>query len=94
MKFTPMPGIVIIKPEKEEDRLTITNQNNTRLLKGKVVAIGINLVTDMNALLEMDRYTKIGDTVYFLSYEGNYDNVVIDNEKYYSVKVQDLRFSL
>lgn len=86
-----MPGIVIIKPLEEKANLIITNQTQTRLLKGKVIAIGIDLTTDQGAILHQTKYIDTGDIVYFLSYEGNYDNFIENNEKYYAVKFQDLR---
>lgn len=86
-----MPGIIIVKPiEKEEQKLIITNIDQTRLLKGKVIEIGSELHTDFNAVIPTDQVKK-DDTIYFLSYEGNYDNFIENNQKYYAVKIQDVR---
>ena len=87
--FRPEPGIVIIKPIQDKG-LVITNMNQTKLLKGTVVACGPD-VDEGDMKRYVDHYAQEGDTVYFLSYEGDYDNAVIDGEKYYMVKVDDLR---
>ncbi len=90
MKFYPSPGIVVLEP------LTDTSPNwgdkkDTKIKQGKVIAVGPNLITDFNALLEMKNYAKVGDIVTFLQYEGAYDESYIDSKDYRWVKIQDLR---
>ena len=88
--MTPAPGIILIEPLDETTGIVV-GKTTTRLLQGKVLATGINLITDFEAILEIDRYCQVGDIVAFLSYEGDYDWLKIDGKKLYFVKIQDLR---
>lgn len=93
IKLVPSPGILIAEliSSTETNSLILTSKSDSHLLKGKVIAIGDDLITDNNALLEKSKYGHVGDVIYFLSYEGNYDNAIIDDDKYYMVKWQDIR---
>lgn len=90
-----MPGKVIIEPLDTKTNTILTgNKQFQRNRKGKIIAIGRNLVTDFGSLIEMDWYAKIGDIVYFLSYEEGFDLVEDNGKKFYHVKVQDLQSKL
>ena len=93
MKFTPAPGIVLIEPITKEETSVLTRKENTnqRILKGKVLEVGAALTTNANAILTPEPYCKKDDIVVFLSYEGDYDNFVHQNQKYFVVKFEDLR---
>jgi len=93
-KFTPAPGIVICEiTEQESSGLSLVSSpsNRSRLLSGRVTAVGDDIRTDFGATLEMRRYARVGDTVVFLSYEGSYDFFVHGSKRFYMVKIQDIR---
>lgn len=93
--FKPAPGIIIVHSQKDDtssSRVKISNETKSRLVKGTILAMGAHLITPLGATISPRRYGKIGDTLYFLSYEGNYDNITINTETYYSVKFEDCRF--
>jgi len=98
VNFLASPGIAIIKEIEEQDNtaLSFGSPKTSRVIKGEIIAMGANLITDADALLEADRYGKVGDIVYFLHYydEGGHDIAYVDNKKYYTVKWQDFRFIL
>ena len=93
MKFIPAPGIVLVEPiEKEQTSgVVTTSKSTTRILKGKVLEVGPDLITNADALLVSRHYCKAGDKITFLSYEGDYDNFTHENRKYYVVKFEDIR---
>lgn len=87
VKITPSPGIYLVELiETEDSPLVLQTKSQTRLLKGKVLAVGKHVLTDFNAVLYP--FAKVNQTIYFLSYEGNYDTI---DKKIYLVKFQDLR---
>lgn len=94
--FKPAPGIIIAEYIEPFDKssLTITSKSESRLLKGKIVAIGGDLTTPMGNIIQAEKYGKVGNVLYFLSYEGNYDWRIIEGKKYYSIKFEDCRFIL
>lgn len=89
MTTQPSPGIFLVKP------ITTPNpwgdKKESKIKRGTVIARGLNLITDGNAVLEIDKYANIGDTVDFLTYDGEYDLAYIDGQDYHYVKAQDLR---
>jgi len=90
--FKPSPGIILVEEITDSgDSLQLQLKSKNRTVKGKVKAVGPDLVTDFGTTLKTSSYAAIGDVVYFLSYEGNYDIISIDNIDYYVVKIQDLR---
>lgn len=92
MAIHPSPGILLIEPLDTKTNAILTgNKQFQRNKKGKIIAKGKNLVTDFGALIEIDWYGKVGDIVYFLSYEEGYDQIDENGKKYYLVKYQDLR---
>ncbi len=56
-------------------------------MKGRVIAIGSDLLTEYGQIIPMKNYAKVGDHVYFLTYEGEYDKA----DDYHFVKIYDLR---
>lgn len=93
MNFIPSPGIILVEPiEKEETHVIIQGKINSRILKGEVIAIGENLQTNFGAELPAESYVSgLGDFIYFLSYEGDYDLVKIEGKPYRLVKFEDCR---
>lgn len=89
MTFKAVTGIFIIDPIKTENAWGESPQTQIRI--GKVIDRGTNLLTDQNAILAMDSYAKVGDTVAFLAYDGGYDKIMVKNKEVYLVKAQDLR---
>ena len=90
--FTPAPGIYLVEPISDENTtIKLELKTKERVLKGKVLAVGRNQVTEGGALIETDWYAKAGDIVYYLSYEGDYDNAKIEGKTYYFVKYGDIR---
>ena len=89
--MTPVQGIVVIEPLKENTNIITNSKSTTRILKGKVVSIGKPLITDFGTVIDPKDYCKAGDVVYFLSYEGSYDIYKETGKEIYLVKIQDLR---
>lgn len=89
-KITPAAGIVLIKKQQEDTTKIITsNGPKGRLLSGEIIAIGSPHITDSGEKITLE--CKVGQTAWFLSYEGNYDVAKIDNEDIYFVLFRDLR---
>lgn len=95
-KFKAAPGVIIAEQIEDSNKtiLTITSKSDSHLNKGKVIAMGGDLTTPMGTLIKANKYCKVGDTIYFLSYEGNYDNTMINGKKYFAIKFEDMRFIL
>lgn len=91
IKLIASPGIAIVEPiEKDSSSLNITSKSESRILEGKVISVGPSTV-DHGAIIMSLEFCQEGDVIRFLSYEGNYDNFMIDDKKYYCVKWQDIR---
>lgn len=91
LEFQPAPGTYIVE-EIKDDTGIILNSKGTRLLKGKVIAVGDLEHTDYGEFIAAP--VQENDIAYFLSYEGDYDNVIIAGKKYYCVLRKDHRFVL
>jgi co-chaperonin GroES (HSP10) len=95
MKFNPRPGMVIIKPIKSNkpdySKINLGQNTSARIKKGTVVAVGKDGLTQIGAILKAEDYAKVGDVMYFLSYDGNYDVGDVDGEEYHFTKFEDLR---
>ncbi|MBU6501156.1 MAG: hypothetical protein KGJ89_05310 [Patescibacteria group bacterium] len=91
MKFYPAQGVYIAELLEDKEKIFVDTRK-TRLIKGKVVAINPVEVTDFG--IEIKTPIRVGDVVYFLSYEGDYDNAKIDGKTYYAVLRKDHRFVL
>lgn len=88
----PSPGIIIISPlDTTSDAIITGKPKFQKIKKGKVVGIGNTLVTDFGTEVETADYCKVGDIVWFISYEDGYDEIIENDKKYHIVKVQDLR---
>lgn len=86
----PAPGIILIEKEQtNDDTIVITNTPKGRLLSGKIIAIGDDHITENGTKISVP--CKIGQTAWFLSYEGNYDVARVDNKDIYFVLFRDLR---
>jgi co-chaperonin GroES (HSP10) len=98
LQFTPSPGIAIIEEIKETETqggiVGVTEKH--RIIPGKIIAIGKDLVTDAGAILKANVYGRVGDIVYFIHYyeEGGYDVAIVNQTKYYTTKFQDFRFNV
>lgn len=86
----PAPGIIIAQEIKDTSTLVLDTKE-TRILKAKVISLGPPITTDFGTELDPQDYCKVGDNIYFLSYEGGYDLTVVDGKKYWMIKCQDLR---
>ena len=92
MKYIPSPGIVLIQPLQEAShKIIVQGNDNSRIQSGKVLAMGMEAPNSDTSKVAMNQYCKVGDIVYFLSYEGDYDSTKIEGQKYYLVKREDLR---
>lgn len=90
--LTPSPGIIIITPlDTKSEAITIGKPKFQKIKKGKVLAVGPTLITDFGTAVETSDYVKIGDLVWFLSYEEGYDSITEDNKEYFVIKCQDVR---
>lgn len=90
--LTPAPGILIIEPlDTTTDAIINRAPKFQKIKKGKVIGIGTTLITDFGTPVETASYCKIGDIVWFISYEDGYDEIKENNKTYHIVKVQDLR---
>lgn len=84
------PGIILVLPLEEKEPINLGEETSKyRVMKGKILAVGDPEPTIMGKTLATP--VKPGMTVWFLSYEGNYDNTKIDGEQYYFVKFADIR---
>ncbi len=90
MTLKPAPGVLIIEPTQENQDGIYTGASHGKVIQGKVIAIGHDLVTD-NQTYSMKDYGKVGDIVAFLTYEGEYDKLIIGNKTYHAVKIEDMR---
>lgn len=94
MTFKPAPGIVVLEHIEDSSSLAITSKQQTQIGYGRVIAIGKDLTTPLGKVIQGKDYCKIGDLVYFLTYEGGYDHTTINGKKYYFVKFDDLRTTI
>jgi len=90
MTLKPSPGVLIVEPIQEKEEAIYTGEKRGKVIRGKVIAIGSDLVTNTQTYSMRD-YAKVGDTVAFLTYEGEYDQMVIGDKAYHAVKVEDMR---
>lgn len=85
----PAPGVILIEKEEKELNVYIDNNPRGRLLSGKIIGIGSPHITDGGQ--EISVPCKVGQTAYFLSYEGNYDVAKVNGKETYFVLFRDLR---
>ena len=93
----PSPGIALVLPlDEKSSSLVLSSKKDGRILKGKIVEMGQDDINNYGAIIVASNYGKKGDLIYFLSYydEGGYDNVKIDNTRYYLVKFGDFRLNI
>ena len=94
MRFKPCPGVVVIqliKTPSDKNQLNYGQDTTSKIKKGKVIAVGDDDITSGGAQLLMKDYAKVGDIMYFLTYEGEYDQGKVEQESYHFVKIADLR---
>lgn len=90
VKLTPASGIILVEMPKDDTSKIITSQTpKGRLLCGTVVGVGASHITDHGVEIKIP--CKVGQTVWFLSYEGNYDVARVDDRDIYFVLVRDIR---
>lgn len=87
--ITPYEGIYLVEPLEETAKVTLDPQQNRRVLKGKVIKVGSPLQT--GEAKEILPRLAVGNTIYFLSYDDNYDNCTVNGQKVYFIKFQDAR---
>ncbi len=89
--FKASPGIAIIEPFKDSEAQLITGTKKfQKIKKGKIITIGKALVTDFGALIESSWYGKVGDIVWFNSFDEDYDVITEGTRKFHLVKIQDI----
>lgn len=71
-KISAAPGIYLILPLDEKSSVNLGKSSDKKLLKGKIVSVGDNRDHDQGG--KMIATYKVGDIVFFLNYEANYDN--------------------
>ena len=89
MKLIPGPGTYIAE-EISETKYIITDKSNTRILKGKVIAVGPDDITEFGIKIPVP--VKVGQIAHFISYDGDYDNIKKDGKRYYTILRKDHRF--
>lgn len=91
-KLQASPGILIAEEIQEDNKTSIklTGENQSRLMRGKVIAVGIDVESSLRPFKGKD-FASVGEIIVFLSYEGGYDYRLIDNKKYYFIKFEDVR---
>ena len=85
----PTPGVVLIKPKKEMKGLSLSMAPTKRIIAGEVLAVGPGCQTKFGA--DQAVPCNVGDTVYFLTYEGNYDQFYHENQLYFAVDFLDIK---
>lgn len=93
MNISASPGIAIIEEiEEKEEGLVLSQKKEGRIIKGKILSMG-SYDTQHGEKIEPERFGKVGDVVYFLSYyvEGGVDYGVVEGRKIYFVKWGDFR---
>lgn len=86
------PGCYLVQlteEEKKSDKPVFTTEKKGRLLTGKILHVGEPMEQKSGGTLKPKM--KEGETIIFLSYEGDYDNLEIDDVKYYFVLFEDGR---
>ena len=91
MKYKCAPGIVLVEPIVSSSKIIINEKKDSKIVKGKVLAIGMQYTTLANAVLKPEWYCKIGDTVWFLTYNEMNDQFEEDGKKYFVVRFEDIR---
>jgi co-chaperonin GroES (HSP10) len=91
MQLHASPGIVLIKPVTSSKKELSFSSNNDKLkvARGIILDVGDPVITDFGAKISCSY--KVGDTVYFLKYEGGYDSSMIDGQEYIWAFFKDLR---
>lgn len=83
------PGCYIVKvTQQPQEGINLGEEKNKRILKGEIVDIGPSLSTKYGGEMKPYNGVAVGDTLYFLSYEGGYDKV---SEELYAVIFEDSR---
>lgn len=90
MKLIAAPGTYIAEPIKENSTIDV-GQKKAQIKKGRVVSVG---ESDFAYGQRIPSPVKVGDIVFFLSYEGAYDEFYIDGKTYYTVIGKDHRVIL
>jgi co-chaperonin GroES (HSP10) len=81
-------GVVLIEPVEEEGRIDYGGEKG-RIGMGKVINFGGAIANKDGS--EKHCPARKGELVYFLTYEGGYDKVVIDGKAYIFAMFDDLR---
>ena len=81
--------VELLEEEKNADKPVFSTEKKGRLLKGKILHVGEPMEQKSGGVLKGK--LKEGQTIIFLSYEGDYDNIEIDDKKYYFVLFEDGR---
>ena len=87
--LTAASGIYICLPVEEKSSINLGKAADKKLVKGKIVSVGKNRQHDSSG--EMVAEYKVGDIIYFISYESAYDWFEEKGQKYYCVLFHDTR---
>jgi co-chaperonin GroES (HSP10) len=88
-KHLAAPGYLLVEPLKEKSEVTIIGEQKGRIGLGRVLAVGADAITDFGSKVPCP--CKVGDIIYFLQYEGEYDTVFIQGKKYIFALFKDVR---
>jgi len=88
--FKPIEGYILVEPIKIEDsNISFGVKDEGKIGKGKVIAIGGEVTTDFGTTIKCP--VKVGDIIFFLTYEGGYDSSIIDGVSYVWASFKDCR---
>lgn len=88
--FKPIEGYILVKPIKSEDSdISFGVKDEGKIGKGKVIAVGDEVTTDFGTTIKCP--VKVGDVIFFLTYESHYDESIIDGVTYVWSSFRDVR---
>ena len=88
-KHLAAPGFILVEPLQEKTEITILGSQKGRIGLGKVISCGLAAITDFGTTVPCP--CKVGDIIYFLTYEGGYDECYIDGKRYIWALFKDVR---
>lgn len=83
------PGIYLVEPFKEKNKLNLGTPKERKILKGIIVDVGENRDHDQGGKLIST--LKAGTTIFFLNYAEHYDEFEEEGKTYYAVLFNDAR---
>ena len=83
-------GTLLVEPNLDTTGFSIDSpQDGRKILSGKILDIGSPKKTEFGQEISCELH--VGQTIYFLSYNDDYDNMEVDNKKQYFVLFADVR---